>query len=826
MARESGLTYFTGLFRAALPTILTFGALLIWGFLSWQVYVNAPRGNVGRAIEITRSATPYAVGYAELGQTPGPRSAAAQHLLVRNDGGRWVFANASGNRKVLLSTSETSGRFIQRWGIRVGDRISFDGADITVVAVSNDSITLREKFSGRQMTWDGDMNAAGEKVHDVCEGTLRSIINDLKWASRSVFAGDKAELPVFSIGGGVNCPNRWKMPRLDPVAVVIVWQGGRFWVAPGSARRETLLFRGGQQTGTTFDQLKVEMDGRFGKVQSVILGITRYNITDKGDRLRLSPVSNKQYFLASGAPPRYPQSMRWLGAGKGPLPWITGMAPMIAVGIFVATALGIGAFWFWRKRYRHDNWWLVHAIAALIPAVGGIWVTLLLMRSWGQPDQSLIVAMAWIAWFWATFLLVWSGRLTGYGGWTWLCGTILAGIGTTALFQLGAGADNSRWLGFYYKHAAIIALFAWLIALFTLVPNRAWRNLWIRIFNRESVLAVAAILLIIAMIAQFIVGSEEGIAGLQPVELVKTIFVILLGYVGLHVTETRTRDARAFRESPLTYLAPYFRMAGVFFLVIASIVVGVRDFSPLVIMTVVLLAWTWKVGGTMGGLSSGGKLFVWIRPAIALFALGIISLMVYIYANPEVVPDGFPQKDRILVWAKPQLFPHSGSQVLGSMDFVGQGGWFGARPWQWFGANGPIMTLPAVQDDFITAFLINRFGAAAGLIMLGVQLIYILLLFGMGRRLERVLGRGDYRDQNAGIVLGYTLYGLAWLHMAHWLISWGNTLGLLPVMGQPMTWLTAGNSHLMGFALLILLIAQISAWAGLSFSDEEKGRQR
>ena len=821
---NGALTYLGGLFRAALPTLLTFLALLIWGFLCWQVYVHAPAGSVGSSTYVAVSATPYSVGWVELGQRPGPRSAAAQHLLIRRNGGQWVFANASGNRKVLISTTRTSGRFVQRWELRQGDRISFDGVDIVVIAVTDDTITLRDRVSKREVVFNGDLTPRGEAVFKVCEGSIRRVFNGFKWMSRSIFAGEKSELPVFSIGGGVNCSNRWRMERLDPVAVVIVWQAGRFWVAPGSARRETLLFRAGQRTGTTFDQLSVRMNGRFGKVTSVILGATRYNVTDLGDRLRLSPVTNKMYFFANGLLPNYPSSMRWLGAGKAPLAWISGMGPMIAIGVFIATALGIGAFWFWRRRFRDDNWWLVHAIAALIPSVVGIWVTLLLMRSWGGPDQSLIVAMAWIAWFWATFLLVWSGRLTGYGGWIWMCGVILAGIGTTALFQLGAGAENSRWLGFYYKHAAILALFAWGVAIFTLVPNRMWRNLWITVFNRESILAVVAALLIVAMIAQFLVGSEEGIAGLQPVELVKTVFVVLLGYVGLHVTETRQRDVRRFREKPLTYLAPYFRLAAVFFLIIASIVVGVRDFSPLVIMVVVGLAWLYKLGGTPIGFSKSGKVFQWMRPAVLILVIGIVALLSYVYMNPESVPDGFPQKDRILVWSKPQLFPHSGSQVLGSMDFVGQGGWFGAKPW--FGINGPIMTLPAVQDDFITAYLINRFGAIAGLVMLGVQLLLIALLFGLGRRLERQLRGGDFRDQNAGVVLGYTLYGLAWLHAAHWLISWGNTLGMLPVMGQPMTWLTAGNSHLMAFALIILLIAQISAWVGFSFTDEDKMKQQ
>jgi len=61
--------------------------------------------------------------------------------------------------------------------------------------------------------------------------------------------------------------------------------------------------------------------------------------------------------------------------------------------------------------------------------------------------------------------------------------------------------------------------------------------------------------------------------------------------------------------------------------------------------------------------------------------------------------------------------------------------------------------------------------------------------------------------------LSLTLHGIAWLFAAHWLIAWGNVLGLLPVMGQPMTWLAAGNSHLAFFAYPALTLALLAAWA-------------
>ena len=144
------------------------------------------------------------------------------------------------------------------------------------------------------------------------------------------------------------------------------------------------------------------------------------------------------------------------------------------------------------------------------------------------------------------------------------------------------------------------------------------------------------------------------------------------------------------------------------------------------------------------------------------------------------------------------------------MDRVGEGGWTGEV--EWFGPNGDLMTVPAVQDDFITAFFLNRFGAIIGILFLVAQLAYLVILFSLARQVQRRTEESDFREQSAGWVLAYTIYGLAWLQIAHWTIAWSNTLGLLPVMGQPMTWLSAGNSHLIGFALFTVAVALVTSW--------------
>jgi cell division protein FtsW (lipid II flippase) len=122
------------------------------------------------------------------------------------------------------------------------------------------------------------------------------------------------------------------------------------------------------------------------------------------------------------------------------------------------------------------------------------------------------------------------------------------------------------------------------------------------------------------------------------------------------------------------------------------------------------------------------------------------------------------------------------------------------------------MNLPAVQDDFIAAFLLHRFGGLFGLLLVLLQGLWWALLIQLGRGLMTAHGG---REEERGLFrLGALLFGLAWIQAAHWVISWGNVTGLLPVMGQPMTWLSSGNSHMLAIGVSALLLGLVGAWVG------------
>lgn len=120
-----------------------------------------------------------------------------------------------------------------------------------------------------------------------------------------------------------------------------------------------------------------------------------------------------------------------------------------------------------------------------------------------------------------------------------------------------------------------------------------------------------------------------------------------------------------------------------------------------------------------------------------------------------------------------------------------------------------LVRLPVVQNDFIATFLMVRFGLPAGLALLAAQVITVfgLLCLAVSLMRERAMGSAQ-EGANKGMAI--VLVGIATIFALHWSISWGNALGLLPVMGQPMTFIAAATSHHMLMALPSVAIALIA----------------
>jgi cell division protein FtsW (lipid II flippase) len=126
--------------------------------------------------------------------------------------------------------------------------------------------------------------------------------------------------------------------------------------------------------------------------------------------------------------------------------------------------------------------------------------------------------------------------------------------------------------------------------------------------------------------------------------------------------------------------------------------------------------------------------------------------------------------------------------------------------------RGPA-TIPVVSNDFAGAYLVARHGIQSAMMLLGFQMGLVSLAVLIYVRLQWPHS-GDRREAVVRYFVSLLAVGSAALFGVQWLFAWSNVLGLLPVMGQPMTWLSYATSHhlLMALpaALTLLLAARLS----------------
>jgi rod shape determining protein RodA len=158
------------------------------------------------------------------------------------------------------------------------------------------------------------------------------------------------------------------------------------------------------------------------------------------------------------------------------------------------------------------------------------------------------------------------------------------------------------------------------------------------------------------------------------------------------------------------------------------------------------------------------------------------------------------QQRRLLVFLDPQNDPRaSGYHVIQSQVAIGSGGWFG-KGWT-LGTQKRLAFLPAQHTDFIFSVVGEEWG------FIGVALV--LLAFGLiFWRLVRVSEKSS--DPFASLV-PFGIFG-SWF--AHVLVNTGMTVGIMPITGIPLPFISYGGSFLLVNLLAMAIVQRIAAEAG------------
>jgi len=153
------------------------------------------------------------------------------------------------------------------------------------------------------------------------------------------------------------------------------------------------------------------------------------------------------------------------------------------------------------------------------------------------------------------------------------------------------------------------------------------------------------------------------------------------------------------------------------------------------------------------------------------------------------------QKDRILNYFNPSLDPFGrGYQINQAIIAVGSGGFFGHG--FGLGTQSQLRFLPGGETDFVFAVLAEEFGFLGCFLFLSFYLSFLL-------RLIKILKK-IYDNFALVLVLGVALY-----FFSQMFINVGLNLGLLPIIGLPLPFLSYGGSSLLVSMIAVALVESV-----------------
>lgn len=253
-----------------------------------------------------------------------------------------------------------------------------------------------------------------------------------------------------------------------------------------------------------------------------------------------------------------------------------------------------------------------------------------------------------------------------------------------------------------------------------------------------------------------------GPVSFQPVEFMKIALIIALATYFARRGK-RAFDLRTFFETgAITFLPVLFVMFQPDF-GSSAILVGIWTFFLL------YAGIPWRYVFAMAG------------SAVGLFLLG----WNFFFADY--------QRARILTFLDPSIDPlGEGYNVTQAIIAVGSGRWLGSG--LGFGTQSQLKFLPESQTDFIFAVVAEELGFLGTMLLLGAFVLVLYRLFRQARR-----ATDDFT--------AYLLLGIASVFFLQFLVNVGMNLGLFPVTGIGLPFVSYGGSSLV-VMLILFAIAQ------------------
>lgn len=347
---------------------------------------------------------------------------------------------------------------------------------------------------------------------------------------------------------------------------------------------------------------------------------------------------------------------------------------------------------------------------------------------------------------------------------------ILVGFGLVMISSAATGYSGSAAGAklFVIKQAAAFILGLVAMVVILLFDYEEFGRMWLVIYG------VNCFLLLIVLVAGKVAGGAQswlraGMLNLQPGEYGKIMLILTLGHF-----LAKREEVKSFWE-----LVP----VGLHLLPLLILLLLQPDFGTALVFVVITVPMLYMAG------YAGWKILLWIGGPSGTF-LG------WFFAHERLglwMPLSPYQLDRLRVFFNPALDPTGkGYHVMQSKISIGSGGLFGKGLYH--GTQNMLGFLPEQHTDFIYAVVCEELGFIGGAILI---LLFLILLF----RLLQI--SANARDRYGSLIC----VGVVAMFGFHILENVGMTIGVMPVTGIPLPFISYGGSsmltNLIGIALVL-----------------------
>jgi len=333
----------------------------------------------------------------------------------------------------------------------------------------------------------------------------------------------------------------------------------------------------------------------------------------------------------------------------------------------------------------------------------------------------------------------------------------------------------------------------------------------------QPIYGFCVILLFLTLFIGTGAGTAESVSGwiaigpvrAQPAEVAKIGVILMLA-----------RVLGSWREAPKTIWMLWKPILVV--LVPMALVMLQPDLGTALVFASILLAMLFWAGTPLAMLFFLASPVIGLFLSISVWLWGVyfvllVLLLAYVYrpymaegaailiANVVAGTVALPlwnsletyQKNRFLVFLDPSIDPRgAGYNLIQSRVAIGSGGMFGKGYLD--GTQKRLAFLPEQHTDFIFAVVGEEFG------FVGVALVLVAFAF-IFWRLVRIAESAS--DPFASLV-PFGLFG-SWF--AHVLVNTGMTVGVMPITGIPLPFLSYGGSFLLVNLLAMAMVERIAA---------------